>query len=297
MMRFAAEASPLLRRRRDHRAPSRDQARRAVGHREGDRGARWRARCRSTRCGCRASSRTRRSSSAAAGETLTIRHDTTSREAFVPGRQLALSKLGALPAGRHGRARRTALTTSSRSTIAFGELELSLLRPPDPEALIDEAGSRSTSSCRTGPSSGRRGSRSHRRCPPTSPGSGRRARLRPRRPVARRGRPRRARDGDRLGGRGDRAPARERRAERLELDAVHADWRAFDGLVRPRARRGRPLRGAQRRAAARAAAARSRREVCSPSRAARRRGFFDAGPPRWASRRSPTACTGPPTRA
>jgi 4-hydroxy-tetrahydrodipicolinate reductase len=33
------------------------------------------------------------------GETLTIRHDTTSREAFVPGVELALGKLASLPAG------------------------------------------------------------------------------------------------------------------------------------------------------------------------------------------------------
>jgi 4-hydroxy-tetrahydrodipicolinate reductase len=33
------------------------------------------------------------------GETLTIRHDTTSRDAFVPGVLLALSKLGELPPG------------------------------------------------------------------------------------------------------------------------------------------------------------------------------------------------------
>jgi 4-hydroxy-tetrahydrodipicolinate reductase len=35
----------------------------------------------------------------APGETLTIRHDTTSRDAFVPGVLLALSKLGELPPG------------------------------------------------------------------------------------------------------------------------------------------------------------------------------------------------------
>jgi 4-hydroxy-tetrahydrodipicolinate reductase len=35
----------------------------------------------------------------AAGQTLTIRHDTTSREAFVPGVLLALEKLASLPAG------------------------------------------------------------------------------------------------------------------------------------------------------------------------------------------------------
>ena len=33
------------------------------------------------------------------GETLTIRHDTTSREAFVPGVLLALERIGSLPAG------------------------------------------------------------------------------------------------------------------------------------------------------------------------------------------------------
>jgi 4-hydroxy-tetrahydrodipicolinate reductase len=33
------------------------------------------------------------------GETLTIRHDTSSREAFVPGVLLALSRLGTLPPG------------------------------------------------------------------------------------------------------------------------------------------------------------------------------------------------------
>jgi 4-hydroxy-tetrahydrodipicolinate reductase len=33
------------------------------------------------------------------GETLTIRHDTVSREAFVPGVELAISKVGSLPPG------------------------------------------------------------------------------------------------------------------------------------------------------------------------------------------------------
>lgn len=36
----------------------------------------------------------------ALGQTLTIRHDTTSREAFVPGALLAIRRLGDLPAGR-----------------------------------------------------------------------------------------------------------------------------------------------------------------------------------------------------
>jgi 4-hydroxy-tetrahydrodipicolinate reductase len=34
-----------------------------------------------------------------AGQTLTIRHDTTSRDAFVPGVLLALERLPGLPAG------------------------------------------------------------------------------------------------------------------------------------------------------------------------------------------------------
>ena len=33
------------------------------------------------------------------GETLTIRHDTTSREAFVPGVELAIGKVASLPVG------------------------------------------------------------------------------------------------------------------------------------------------------------------------------------------------------
>ena len=41
------------------------------------------------------------------GETVTIRHDTTSREAFVPGVLLALEKVRELPPGPHGRSRRS----------------------------------------------------------------------------------------------------------------------------------------------------------------------------------------------
>ena len=44
------------------------------------------------------------------GQTLTIRHDTTSREAFVPGVLLALEQLPSLPPGADGRARRAALS-------------------------------------------------------------------------------------------------------------------------------------------------------------------------------------------
>ena len=73
------------------------------------------------------------------GETLTIRHDTTSREAFVPGVELALSKVARTASGRHRRPRPPALRDLLEDTIAIGELELSLLRPREPDALIDEA--------------------------------------------------------------------------------------------------------------------------------------------------------------
>jgi 4-hydroxy-tetrahydrodipicolinate reductase len=35
----------------------------------------------------------------ALGQTLTLRHDTTSREAFVPGTLLAIRRIGQLPPG------------------------------------------------------------------------------------------------------------------------------------------------------------------------------------------------------
>ena len=54
---------------------------------------------RSTPCGCPASSRTRRRCSAAEGQLLTIRHDATSREAFVPGVLLAVRRVRELPPG------------------------------------------------------------------------------------------------------------------------------------------------------------------------------------------------------
>ena len=72
------------------------------------------------------------------GETLTIRHDTSSREAFVPGVELALAKVGDAPARRHRRPRPAALSDLVEDTLTIGELELSLLRPREPEALIDE---------------------------------------------------------------------------------------------------------------------------------------------------------------
>ena len=67
----------------------------------------------------RASSRTRRCSSAATGQLLTIRHDTFSREAFVPGVLLALERLHA-PAGPDRRAGHAALTRARRRDAADG---------------------------------------------------------------------------------------------------------------------------------------------------------------------------------
>ena len=67
MMRFAAEASQHLPRRRDRRGARRREARQAVRHREGDRGGDGGRLRRSTRSACPGSSRTRKSSSAATG--------------------------------------------------------------------------------------------------------------------------------------------------------------------------------------------------------------------------------------
>ena len=60
MMRFAAEAGKLPAARRDRRAPPRDEARRALRHREGDRGAAPGRDADPLRAPARASSRTRR---------------------------------------------------------------------------------------------------------------------------------------------------------------------------------------------------------------------------------------------
>ena len=78
------------RRRTRPRAPPRRPRRRSAATR------------RSTRSGCPGSSRTRRCSSPATGELLTIRHDTLSRESFVPGVLLALERLRDAPAGPDG---------------------------------------------------------------------------------------------------------------------------------------------------------------------------------------------------
>ena len=99
MMRFAREASRYFRGRGDRRAPPRDEARRAVGHRARDRGGDGGAACRSTPSGCPGLVAHQEVILGGRGETLTIRHDTSSREAFVPGVELALAKVRGLPPG------------------------------------------------------------------------------------------------------------------------------------------------------------------------------------------------------
>ena len=73
------------------------------------------------------------------GQLLTIRHDTTSREAFVPGVLLALARLDELPAGPHGRARRAARLRAFANGPAVATVE----KDPTVVALeecSDEAG-------------------------------------------------------------------------------------------------------------------------------------------------------------
>ena len=55
--------------------------------------------CRSTRCGCPGLVAHQEVLFGGTGEVLTIRHDTTSREAFVAGVLLALERLPSLPPG------------------------------------------------------------------------------------------------------------------------------------------------------------------------------------------------------
>ena len=133
MMRFADEAARYFAAGRDRRAAPRDEARRAVRHGEGD-----------GRSACAASApiHSVRLPGLVAhqevifggeGQMLTIRHDTSSREAFVPGVLLALERLPALPPG---------LTTgleAPRARLAGGLDEPGLCRraalpapPPNP---------------------------------------------------------------------------------------------------------------------------------------------------------------------
>ena len=98
MLRFAAEAAEGAPARRDRRAAPRVEARRALRHGEGDRGADAPGTpIHSVRLpGLVAHQEV---IFGGAGQTLTIRHDTTSREAFVPGVLLALERVRELPPG------------------------------------------------------------------------------------------------------------------------------------------------------------------------------------------------------
>ena len=105
-LRDRRRADDALRRRggpvswsgRDRRAAPRDEARRAVRHREGDRRADGRRRA--DPLGAAAGPVAHQEVILGGlGQMLTIRHDTTSREAFAPGVLLALEQLRALPPG------------------------------------------------------------------------------------------------------------------------------------------------------------------------------------------------------
>ena len=173
----------------------------------------------------------------------------------MPGVLLALQKLGELPPGRHGRPREPALSALVEERIRVGEVELSLRRPTDPEALLDEeafaddeflpywaelwpAGLALARGAAAEP--GRRVRR--------------RARVRARRAVARGGCERSACDSDGLGRGCDRVAPRERRPQRPGARGDVHRLAAIRGKLRPRARGRRALRAAKRRAARGAAA-------------------------------------------
>ena len=122
--RFAREAARFFDLRRDHRTAPRGEGRCAVGHshrlrrrdRRRSRGGRTRDGSRTRRngrpmgpavpsstgstcipCGCPAWLRTKRSCFGNDGETLTIRHDSTSRSSFMPGVLAAIRAVGSRP--------------------------------------------------------------------------------------------------------------------------------------------------------------------------------------------------------
>ena len=212
MMRFAAEASAYMEAAEIDRAAPRDQARRAVGHGEGDRGGD--AGRRADPLGAAAGARRapggdpRRDGGDADDPP---RHDLA--RGVRAGRPARAGEARHASARRHGRARRAALKLVEEQ-IRVGEVELSLLRPPDPEALIDEERVRRG---RVHAVLGRAvalGTRARAGAAARARGlDGDRARLRARRAVARRRSARRARDRDRLGRGRDRAAGRERGAQ------------------------------------------------------------------------------------
>ena len=99
MMRFAEEAARVFAARGDRRAARRHEAstRRRARRRRPRRG--WAAPSRSTRSGCPGLVAHQEVIFGGPGETLTIRHDTTSREAFVPGVLRAIDVVRTLPPG------------------------------------------------------------------------------------------------------------------------------------------------------------------------------------------------------
>ena len=138
MMRFAAEAAALLRRGPrssssiTRRSSTRRRARRsATAERLG-------GTCRSTPCACRGSIAHQEVLLGGPGEAA---DDPPRRDLAGGVRRRRAARAREAPdaaAGRHGRARRAPLTELREETVRVGEVELSLLRPVSPEALIDE---------------------------------------------------------------------------------------------------------------------------------------------------------------
>ena len=185
----------VLRRGRDRRAAPRDEARRAVGHGEGDRGGDARATCRSTRCGCPGLVAHQEVILGGPGRDADDppRHDLARG---VRARRAARAREARTSCRRASRSGSTRCSDrrSSRSGSVVGEVELSLLRPREPEALLDEEAFAEDEFMPYWAELWPAGLALARALPPRLDGPARgRARLRPRRAVARRRRARRAR--------------------------------------------------------------------------------------------------------
>ena len=118
--------------RGDRRAPRRHEARRAVRHGEGDGRRGWAATSPIHSVRLPGLVAHQEVILGGPGETLTIRHDTTSREAFVPGVLLALERRARSPARPHGRSRRASLARAQRREQLLVAALLVRDRPPRP---------------------------------------------------------------------------------------------------------------------------------------------------------------------
>ena len=172
--------------------------------------------------------------------------------------------------------------SSSRSGFASARSSSRCCGRPSRRRCSTRRPSPATSSCRTGPSSGRPASRWRRRCRPrwrdgevVELGCGLGV---PSLVAAARGAEVTAVD---WSPEARRPPARERRPQRARAHGCGRRLALVRGRLRPRARRGRALRGAQRRAAARAAAATSARGLLAEPGRPHAAAFLERGPRRW----------------